>query len=200
METRERILHQARELLLSRGFGGFSMRALAQGVGVTPTALYRHFADKDALLAELVDEGFSTFAKFLRRSLVGKTPLERLRRAGECYFDFAFEHPQHYKLMFLLDCRELGFRHISEEVQQRARATFGFLVERIEECRAAGEIAALADSAQLALSVWSHLHGLVALWLQGQLDGKLDAGQLRSQIGLTLDDVERSLGAPRLAR
>jgi AcrR family transcriptional regulator len=193
MDTRQRIREQARELLLTQGFAGFSMRALAQRVGVTATALYRHFADKDALLAGLVDEGFSTFSKYLKRSLVCRTPLQRLRRAGECYFDFAFEHPQHYKLMFLLDCREAGFPQLSEEVQQRARATFGFLVERIEGCSAAGEISPSADPNRVALSVWSHLHGLAALWLQGQLDSKMDAEQLRAQISLTLDDVERSL-------
>jgi AcrR family transcriptional regulator len=193
METRERILREARELFLAQGLNGFSMRGLAQRVGLSATALYRHFADKDALLAELVDESFSTFAKFLKRALAGRTPLERMRRTGESYFDFALEHPQQYKLMFLVDCQELGFDRISEEIQLRARGTFEFLMERISDCIDNGDYTP-GNPQQLALSVWSQTHGLAALWLQGHL-GELDEPQLRSQISLTLDHMEAALKA-----
>src|SRR5690348_12065062 len=134
METRDRILSESRELLREQGLLGFSMRGVAERVGVTATALYRHFEDKDALLATLLDEGFSTFSTYLMRALSGKTPLERLRRSGVAYLDFALEHPRDYALMFMTPCADLGLETVSESAKARMDGTFVFLVDRIKEC------------------------------------------------------------------
>ena len=123
MDTRARILHESREILQEKGRLGFSMRGVAERVGVTATALYRHFEDKDALLAALLEQGFSTFSSYLMRSLAGKTPLQRLRLAGNAYFDFALEHPRDYSLMFLTPCDDLGLESVSEGTKARMDAT-----------------------------------------------------------------------------
>jgi len=192
MDTRERIVTEARELFLREGLEGFSMRALGERVGVSAPAIYRHFDDKDALLATLIDGSFSTFATYLVRALSGKTPIERLRKTGEAYFAFALEHPQDYRLMFLTDCRELGFIRISEEIENRALGTFQFLVDRVKECMDAGLFAA-RDPLPTALAVWSQTHGLASLWLLGNLEDKLDEAGFRAQVGLCLDLIELSL-------
>ena len=110
METRQQILTEARELFLEDGLAGFSMRAVASRVGVSATALYRHFNDKDALLASLLSEAFATFGSYLGRALGGRTPIERFRAIGLAYVDFALDHPRDYELMFLTNCAELGFK------------------------------------------------------------------------------------------
>jgi len=194
MDTRERIVTEARELFLREGLEGFSMRVLAERVGVSAPAIYRHFDDKDALLATLIDGSFSTFASYLVRALSGRTPIERLRKTGEAYFSFALEHPRDYRLMFLTDCRELGFIRISEEIQARALGTFQFLVDRVKECMDAGLFVA-RDPLATALAVWSQTHGLASLWLLGNLDGKLDEAGFRAQVGLCLDLIELSLSS-----
>jgi AcrR family transcriptional regulator len=168
------------------------MRALGERVGVSAPAIYRHFEDKDALLANLIDASFSTFSTYLVRALSGKTPLQRFRRTGEAYFAFALEHPRDYRLMFLTDCRELGFVRISQEIEERASGTFTFLVDRIRECMDAGLFAPGEPSA-VALYVWSSTHGLASLWLLGNLEGKLDEAAFRAQIEHTLDRLELGL-------
>jgi AcrR family transcriptional regulator len=192
MPTRERILAEARELFLARGLEGFSMRALAERVGISAPAIYRHFEDKDALLATLIDSSFSTFSSYLGRALSGSTPLERFRRCGEAYFAFALENPRAYRLMFLTDCRELGLVRISREIDERARGTFLFLVDRIRECIDAG-IFPPGDPTPLALFVWSQVHGLSSLWLLAQLEDKLDLEGLWQMAALGLDQVELAL-------
>jgi len=198
MDTRERIVTEARELFLREGLEGFSMRALGERVGVSAPAIYRHFDDKDALLATLIDGSFSTFSSYLVRALSGKTPLERFRRTGEAYFSFALDHPRDYRLMFLTDCQELGFVCISEEIKDRAGGTFVFLVDRAKECMDSGLFQA-GDPVPVALNVWSQTHGLASLWLLGNLEGRLDEAGFRAQVSLCLDSIElclRSREAP----
>jgi AcrR family transcriptional regulator len=192
METRERILGEARELFLDRGLEGFSMRVLAERVGISAPAIYRHFEDKDALLANLIDASFSAFAGYLARAHSGITPLDRFRRCGEAYFAFALENPRAYRLMFLTDCRELGLVRISREIDERARGTFLFLVDRIRECIDAG-VFSEGDPTRIALWVWSQVHGLSSLWLLGQLEGKLDLDGFRQAATEGIERVEISL-------
>jgi AcrR family transcriptional regulator len=192
METRERILSEARDLFLERGLEGFSMRVLGERVGISAPAIYRHFADKDALLATLIDASFSTFSSYLARALDGRTALERFCRCGEAYFAFALENPRAYRLMFLTDCRELGLVRISQEIDERARGTFLFLVDRIRECIDAG-IFAPGDPTEVALWVWSQVHGLASLWLLGQLEGKLDREGFRQLCTQGIGRIEISL-------
>ncbi|HEV8551582.1 MAG TPA: TetR/AcrR family transcriptional regulator [Polyangiaceae bacterium] len=198
METRERILHESRELLQQGGLLGFSMRGVAERVGVTATALYRHFEDKDALLASLLEEGFQTFSSYLMRSLAGRTPLERFRRSGHGYFDFALEHPRDYALMFMTPTKELGFEAVSAQCQGKMDATFVFLIDRVKECMDAG-VFERHDPEVAALNVWSAVHGLAALRLNGQLE-RLDEQTFRASIEFALDRIELSLRPGRAAR
>jgi AcrR family transcriptional regulator len=191
METRERILRESREVLRERGITGFSMRGVAERVGVTATALYRHFEDKDALLATLLAQGFSTFSSYLMRALAGKTPLERLRRAGYAYFDFALEHPHDYALMFMTPCRELGLKSVSEGAKSRMDATFLFLVDRVKECVSAG-VCEAHEPRTVALNIWAEVHGLSCLRLNGQL-AELDERAFHDCVDFMLDRVEVSL-------
>jgi AcrR family transcriptional regulator len=199
METRERILSEARDLFLERGLEGFSMRVLGERVGISAPAIYRHFADKDALLATLIDASFSTFASYLGRALAGRSPLERFHRCGEAYFAFALENPRAYRLMFLTDCRELGLVRISQEIEERAQSTFLFLVDRVRECIDAG-VFAPGDPTHASLWVWSQVHGLSSLWLLGQLDGKkLDLDGFRKLSAEGLGRIEISLRSREIA-
>lgn len=198
METRERILAEARDLFLERGLEGFSMRGLGERVGISATAIYRHFDDKDALLATVIDASFSSFASYLVSALSGTTPLERFRRSGEAYFEFAIENPQSYRLMFLTDCRERGLVRISEEIEARARGTFLFLTDRIRECMSEGVFPS-ADPTASTVWVWSAVHGLASLWLLGQFEGKTDLEGFRGLMSVCLDRLENSMRSPYLS-
>src|SRR5688572_5975177 len=199
MDTREQIKVEARELFLKSGLAGFSMRAVAERVGVSATALYRHFDDKDALLASLLSDAFGTFGGYLGRSLGGRTPLERFRSMGLAYVDFALDHPRDYELMFLTNCAEFGFKRIRSEVDQRSQPTFEMLVDRVKECMEQGIFAA-RDERQVGLYIWATLHGIVSLWLFGQLKEAMDERALRQHAELTVDLIELSLRQQKPAK
>ena len=164
-ETQERILGAARELFLAGGAEAVTMRSVAERVGVTATALYRHFEGKDALLGAVIRAGFDGFASYLYRALEGPGPQERLRLSGQTYLNFALEQPQMYRTIFMaprpqkLDCAP---------EQTDRNATFQFLTDRVRECMEAGLLR--RDEAEaVALAIWSHVHGLVSLHLSGAL-------------------------------
>src|SRR5262245_64007837 len=93
VETRERILEAGSELLLADGFHGFSMRKLAAKVNYTATAIYFHFPDKDALLGELVEREFIKFREAFNRTSKIADPIERLRKKGLTFVEFALTRP-----------------------------------------------------------------------------------------------------------
>ncbi len=198
METRQQIMSEARELFIAQGLTGVSMRAVADRVGVSATALYRHFHDKDALLASLLSEAFTIFGSYLGRALGERTPLQRFRGVGAAYVDFALDHPRDYELMFLTNCAELGFKRIRKEVNQRSQPTFEVLVDRVKECMEAG-VFAKRDVRQASLYAWSTVHGIVSLWLLGQLKEGMDEAALRQQAELTLDLIVASLRPAKAA-
>jgi AcrR family transcriptional regulator len=199
MDTRRQILSEARELFLKKGLSGVSMRAVADGVGVSATALYRHFNDKDALLASLLGEAFGTFGSYLGRCLGGSTPLERFRMCGRGYVEFALDHPRDYELMFLTNCDDLRLERVSAEVGKRSQPTFEILVDRVRECQDAG-VFLRRDERQAALFAWATLHGPVSLWMLGQLKAALDEPALRQHMELTLDYIELSLRSTQTAQ
>jgi AcrR family transcriptional regulator len=192
MSTRLEILTEARELFVKRGLSGVSMRAVAEAVGVSATALYRHFNDKDALLAGLLGEAFSTFGSYLGRCLGGSTPLERFRLCGQAYVDFALEHRHDYELMFLTNCQDQGFDRVRHEVDQRSAPTFEILVDRVRECMEV-RVFVERDAREASLFAWATLHGPISLWLLGQVKQALDEPALRQHMTLSLDYIELSL-------
>lgn len=147
----------------------FTMGAAARRAGVTTPALYRHFAGKDELLRELVQEGFRLFAEYLARGLAGRDPLARLQMTAGAYFDFALDHPGHYETLFL-SATVPGLKRFPKDFEQGRSATFQMLVDRVRECVDAGVLAA-GDPVAIAFSMWVHVHGFMSLHLVGRIAG-----------------------------
>lgn len=160
-DIKSRIVGAARALYFDRGPDGVTMRAVAERVGVTATALYRHFADKDALLKEVVGEGSRLLGSHLFRALEAPTPLERLRATSMAYLDFALAQPQAYRTLF-----EPATDDEASPVQRQRGAVRRFLRDRVREAMDAGVIAE-GDPDGAALTVWSLLHGLASLHQAG---------------------------------
>lgn len=156
-----RILNAARDIFLEGGADSVTMRAVAERVGVTATALYRHFENKEALVRAVMSSGFETFGGYLHRALRGRTPMERLRLSGQAYLDFALEQPELYRTIFMTP-----WRGVETKMDPQWNATFQFLVDRVRECIAAGELKK-GEPADVAVTIWAHVHGLVSLYLVG---------------------------------
>lgn len=137
----------------------FSLRAVARRAGVSPTAPYRHFADRDALESALAAEGF----RDLKTDLVATRDLPRttadLIDLGVAYVDFALRRPALFRLMFGNQCDD------SNDQRVRAAAELHDLLA----LALARVFPDSTDTAPLALACWGLVHGLACLHLDGKL-------------------------------
>jgi len=164
-DPREKILAHACDLYVEEGLEGFSMRKLARLVGVTAPALYRHFESREAVLADVMREAYREFSAYLYRALEGRTPEERLRKAGEGYLAFALEHPRWYTIVFTAP-EHFGRGTLPDDIEVQGCAVHQFWVDRLRECMDAGMLQP-ADPMEVGLTLWAHAHGLIKLYQQG---------------------------------
>lgn len=191
-DTRERLRQAARDTLLETGLAGFSMRRVATACGVSATAIYRHYADKDALVGAAVVEGFRTFGQYLLSALEQPTPSARFRHLGQRYFDFAQDHRADYQLIFMTDCKALGLSKLNDDSQRQVGGTFQLLQDRIADCQRCGDFRT-GDPRELAAFVWACVHGLASLLVTGNLGA--DAIERAALVTQHLDLLEASLKA-----
>jgi AcrR family transcriptional regulator len=188
---RTRILKTAETLYLSGGSKALSMRNVARELGVTATALYRHYRNKDELLDALAERGYAVFARHLRRPVRGP---DRFLGVTGHYLDFALQHPRLYELIFLEPRREV--RRFPNDFAAHASESFdvlhGIVRDEIQPSRPA-----LENSLEIALTIWAHLHGLVMLYRAGRF-GSGKAG-FRSICLRSMDRLRRGLLAEQPA-
>lgn len=189
-DTKTELARAARDILLTDGLTGLSMRRVAKACGLSATAIYRHYRDKDELVARAVLDGFRLFARYLMNALESDTAIERFRAIGQRYFDFARDHSQYYRLMFMTDCNELGMVHLDEVSKREIGGTFRMLQDRILECQTAG-IFKPGNPEALAASVWASVHGLASLVLTGNLGPT--AGDTNALVQIHLSQIEAGL-------
>jgi len=165
-EIRGKILDAARELFAQDGYDAVTMRAIAKRIEYSPTAIYFHFADKAALIRELCNCDFLALAQRFRDLMSVRDPIERIRRAGEAYIEFAVRNPNHYRLMFMTP--------MSAEAPTPAESTlrqgnpeedaYAFLRGSVVEAIAAGRFRPGLDDPDLVSQVfWAGVHGIAAL-------------------------------------
>jgi AcrR family transcriptional regulator len=160
--TRQRILDAAREMFVERGYEATTMRAIADRIEYTPTAIYHHFLNKEALLAELCTADFRALGTAFQKIGRIEDPIERLRRTGQAYVEFGLRHPMQYQFMFMTQ------KPI--EIVGAARGTdpsqgaYAFLRETCADVIATGRLRPeYQDPDELALMAWSALHGFLSL-------------------------------------
>ncbi len=171
-ETRVQLLAAARDLFLESGLSAFSLREVARRVGVSAAAVYRHFDGKEALVLAACTQGFHLFSSYLVRALGAPGPLPRLLATGEQYRQFALENPLDYRFIFMSPAEQVTHGEpktlVDCEPELPQDTTFHFLVDRVRECMAAGALAP-GEPQRVAVLIWAHVHGLVALRLSGHL-------------------------------
>jgi AcrR family transcriptional regulator len=144
-----------------------SLRELARRLGVSPAAPYRHFADKDALLATVAQDGFEHLTAELEAAAAARPeePERQLADIGWVYVRFALRQPQYFQVMF---GRAATPQATYPELLTAGRSAFGVLQRVIESGQRAGWVAH-GDAHELAVVAWSQVHGLATLLLEGQL-------------------------------
>jgi AcrR family transcriptional regulator len=160
-ETHDRILDAAREMFVKDGVEAVTMRAVAEKIEYTPTAIYHHFRDKHALLRELAEHDSRELAQAFQR--VGKIedPVERLRRIGYAYIRFGLENPSHYRFLFMTPSQDKGDSKNKKNPEKHA---YAFLRQTVAEAIASGRLRPeLTDPDQVSVMCWSVTHGIVSL-------------------------------------
>jgi AcrR family transcriptional regulator len=167
-ETRDRILDAAREMFVKDGVEAVTMRAIADKIEYTPTAIYHHFRDKDALLRELAEHDAGELARAFQRIGKIEDPIERLRRIGYAYLQFGLENPSHYRFLFMTPSKE---RVGGSEKKKSSEASYGYLRQAVSGAIATGRLRPeLTDPDQVSVMCWSIAHGVVSLTIVFQAD------------------------------
>jgi len=188
-ETREKILDAAREMFATRGVEATTMRAIAERIEYTPTAIYHHFKDKDELILEICHADFAKLGRQFTSMERIDDPVERLRRIGRAYVEFAIEFPHHYRIMFMTSIPV--HEHVEKNPEEDA---YGFLVATVGEGIAQGRFRPeLADPDELAQIVWAGVHGLVSLHLAKCHDPWIDWRDLRTTSMKSIEAMIRGL-------
>jgi AcrR family transcriptional regulator len=165
---RRALLDEAIAIIGAEGLSDVTLREIGARLGVSRTALYRHFADKDALLAAVATEGF----RALRRELVtaweaGGRRDEAFRAMGVAYVRFAIANPSHYRVMF-------GGAVESDapdpDLTAEGHGAFTALVDALAALQRDGIIRA-DDTVRMATYVWALVHGMAMLAIDRKLDG-----------------------------
>jgi AcrR family transcriptional regulator len=161
---RKRILDAGREILVEEGYQALTMRKLAEKIEYTPGALYVHFPDKDALVRAICQLDMQEFAKKCRAALAVSDAMEKLRALARLYASFALEHPQQYKVLFVLDpVPALDHDAIVERGNPESDA-YAILELAVESALAAGHFPAFESRPQLvAQLLWAGMHGVVSI-------------------------------------
>ncbi len=170
-ELKQRIVETAREIARAEGWSNVTLRKIADRIEYTHAALYSYFANKEQLLLEVLREGFYLLATDLASSSKGaETPLVAFHRLVFAYWNFAWRHPELYRVMYGLDGISFGVTETSNEGAQIGELAAG-AVERL-----------LVDQGkpveQIEMKVflfWSLLHGLIALSMVGRIAGTSEA-------------------------
>ena len=158
-QLRQAILDAAGELILERGYEGFSLRQVAERIGYSATTIYLHFEYKDALMAAVIDEGFGRFLRALR-AVDTPDPLGRIADLGRAYVRFGLENRVYYQLMFMQRADLLNLR--SSEGRPERAATFAVLLDAVRRALEAGALRP-GDPLTYSRVLWAAVHGVVAL-------------------------------------
>lgn len=169
-DLRRALVDAAVDLLSEADAKSLSLRQVAKRAGVSHAAPYRHFEDKEALLAVVAEEGFHDFTSYLRQAVAAwpNDPIQQFKASGQAYLRYALEHSVHYQLMF----EEFSTSNCEyQPLAAAADASFNVLVNII----AAGQTQQVfrsGDPQLMALCAWTQVHGMAMLLLAGRLGGK----------------------------
>lgn len=166
-DVKERILTCARDIFLEEGMPHFSMRKVAQCVGVSATALYRHHANKEALLFQVLLRGFRIFADYLQRVDESQPPLDCLEATTSAYLDFALDEPGYYEMMFMSGEQMTGLKTFTRDGAREMQHTFAILQGRVQRAIEGGALRS-RDSYETAFGIWAYAHGQISLFLNGR--------------------------------
>ena len=164
---REALIDTAIKMLKTTSIEDLSLRELARHVGVSQAAPYRHFEDKNELLAAISQQGFELKLRYMLEAIeeFKHDPKELFFQCGLAYFKMGRLHPRHYHLMTSSQVLPCGDH---PGLQQAASTTFRLLTDVVTLCQKAGVLGD-GDPHKLALHCWVIVNGFTALYVEQRL-------------------------------
>jgi len=194
-ETRDKILDAARELFVTEGYEGVSMRRVAERIEYSPTAIYVHFADKNELFHELCRQDFARLQQVMTSSALPSDPMERLRQIGRNYVEFGMRFPHHYEFMFMTphpphepDDED---REIMGNPEMDAYALLKWAVEAAIKAECFRE--EVQDAELVSQTLWASVHGVISLNIAKCQDPWVEWRPLQDRADMMLDVTLRGL-------
>lgn len=135
--TRDRIFAAAKVILDREGIPELTIRKVAQRAGVSPMAIYRHFADKEALLNALMEDGLAAWEKIVR-AIKSTDPMDWLEALGEAYLNFALDQPHRFDAAFFLPAP--GARQFPDDFVAGRSPVMAMAMVRIDQAKADGKL------------------------------------------------------------
>lgn len=166
--SRDRILDAARTLFEQGGADGVSMRKVAAMAGLTPMAIYRHFADRDALIDALVLDALDAWRRRLEAIDVAD-PLAWFDAMGEAFLAYALEEPRRFEAAFLT--RAKSARQFPDDFAAGRSPPGQLWLPRIAEAQAAGQLDPAVPPLDIGLGAWALGQGLITLYRAGRFAG-----------------------------
>jgi AcrR family transcriptional regulator len=163
--TEERIAETALKLLETGGEEGVSMRRVAAAVGITPMAIYHHFADRKALLNFVVDREFTKYSESLQAAPRRGAYESQILTCMDAYIDYAFAHPRIFDYVFAEP--RPGARRFPDDFRARLSPTLNPVADLLQKGMEAGYLKQ-DDVWELAMELWAHTHGYVSLYRGGR--------------------------------
>jgi AcrR family transcriptional regulator len=189
-DLRRALIEQAVRTIQAGGVETLTLRDVGRKLGVSRTALYRHYADKAALLAAVAAQGFRLLASELRHAWErGGGGREGFGEMGVAYVRFAIENSSHYRVMFggFVDAAAVA----DPELVEARTAAFQLLVDALISQQQEG-LVRRDDPLQLARFIWAIVHGITMLVIDGRLGPSVNPEQLtryaidRARTGITV--------------
>src|SRR5258708_20625765 len=172
---REALLEAAIRLIAEVGPTAFTLREVARRAGVAHNAPYRHFRDRDDLMAAVAAQGFRELTQAMVEAAGQRTDaLDRHERAGLGYVTFALRRPEHFTVMF--DAPISRGKH--PDSAAAAEQAFATLMSFVKSCLDAGRLGS-GDLRQMALLAWTMVHGIAKLAITGRLPFPSSAAVLK---------------------
>jgi AcrR family transcriptional regulator len=165
-DLKNALVASALRLIAANGARALSLREVARATGVSHASTYRHFPNKESVLATIAEQGFRELTQHMRRAAQDASgPLESLRLVGLAYVEFGVSHPHHLLIMF----GDLITSHAAyPSLVEASAAAFEVLASSVRAGQRAGLIRDL-DERLISLAAWSQVHGLSLLIASGQI-------------------------------
>lgn len=181
--TKERIVAAASDLLDAGGQGAVTLRAVAEVVGVSHNAPYRHFRDRSALLAAVAERDFDR----LRQAFQAEDDHRRdarssLRTALTVVIAYAREHPARYRLLF----SDPGLVSVDGRLEVAAFGSFQAFAAIVQRCQKGKSLPSI-ETARLTGLIYATLHGAIDLELGGRARETKGLGSIEATVDLLLD-------------